>query len=388
MVIVAGFNTRANLLFFTGYLLTGIFILSFIFSIRNISNLRVSRKIEKVTFQNEIVRVDLELYSDSPASFVKVRDQFTPASGDERIKDLFIYNLDKSRVRLSYEEKAVMRGRFKIGPVEAESDFPFLLFTRRRVLEEYSEILVYPEVTDMKGFPAYEQIITASVNKIITTIGGSNEFFGIRDYQTGDSMRSIDWKVSARMNQLVVKEFEKQLGYSTYLLFDVKREENSRERFNICFEKSVNIAASVLKNRIDNNDNVGFIWGDRYILPASGKEQLFQILNELALVNMVETDILEKSYINAVNIAEPENILIIISRNINARYLEFIKLLIAKKIRVIFIYLVPESFSGKLDKDPLSPEIHLRFKEILLTGATLYPYYKDDLISEIFNKGN
>ncbi|MDD3626283.1 MAG: DUF58 domain-containing protein [bacterium] len=387
MVLAAGFNTRSNLLFFVGYLLGGIFILSFIFAFRNMSRLHGKRNVEGITFQNETVTVELEMTSDSNASFIKIRDRFNPGSQDDQKKELFIYNLNKFGMKISYDAIAYRRGKFKIGPIEAESEFPFLLFTRKRVLNIYSDILVYPEIFDMKNFPLYEQIVTSSINKIITSVGGGNEFFGIRDYKSGDSMRTIDWKVSARMNQLVVKEFEKQLGHSTYILLDIAPGNNSGSSELSSFEKSVNIAGSVLKNRIDGIDNVGFIWDDQFILPESGKEQLYHILDKLAVVSIEKNDPLTKSYINAAKIIDPENILVIISRTIDENYLKYLNLLAAKKIRIIFIYVIPESFSKDITRENLTTDIKERFTEISLTGAKLYPYYRDDLISEIFNQG-
>ena len=67
IIFIAGWNTRANLLFFIGYLLVGIFIIAIIFSARNLKGLNVQRKTEPIAFQNQVVDVELKIDSVAPS---------------------------------------------------------------------------------------------------------------------------------------------------------------------------------------------------------------------------------------------------------------------------------------------------------------------------------
>lgn len=51
--------------------------------------------------------------------------------------------------------------------------------------------------------------------------GDSLEFDQIRDYQLGDDVRSIDWKSSARINKLLVKQFYDEKHRSILLAIDI-----------------------------------------------------------------------------------------------------------------------------------------------------------------------
>jgi len=53
--------------------------------------------------------------------------------------------------------------------------------------------------------------------------GSSVEFAGHRSYQAGDDVRHLDWRVAARGDRLVVKEFEADTNLSALLLVDVSR---------------------------------------------------------------------------------------------------------------------------------------------------------------------
>ena len=51
-------------------------------------------------------------------------------------------------------------------------------------------------------------------------VGSGIEFAQSRPYQEGDSVRQIDWKVTARTDKVYIKEFESQRGMPCYLLLD------------------------------------------------------------------------------------------------------------------------------------------------------------------------
>ncbi len=50
--------------------------------------------------------------------------------------------------------------------------------------------------------------------------GQGSEFCGVREYQLGDSVRSIDWNVTARMNRAFVKMYEEESDLNVLILLD------------------------------------------------------------------------------------------------------------------------------------------------------------------------
>jgi len=53
--------------------------------------------------------------------------------------------------------------------------------------------------------------------------GSSVEFAGHRSYQAGDDLRHLDWRIAARGDRLVVKEFEAETNLRAMLLVDLSR---------------------------------------------------------------------------------------------------------------------------------------------------------------------
>jgi len=53
-----------------------------------------------------------------------------------------------------------------------------------------------------------------------TDFGSSNEFIEYRDYQPGDALSTIDWRVYARTDRLYVKRFEMEANMEVHFLLD------------------------------------------------------------------------------------------------------------------------------------------------------------------------
>ena len=51
--------------------------------------------------------------------------------------------------------------------------------------------------------------------------GGGIEFSEVREYAAGDDARRIDWNVSARYNELFVKEFVEEKELNIYVIMDI-----------------------------------------------------------------------------------------------------------------------------------------------------------------------
>lgn len=139
------------------------------------------------------------------------------------------------------------RGLHTIGPVSLASSFPLGLIEARRVSEDHVRtITVYPSV-----FPITQLPLDGSPREInrgdyrLTSISGSTEFASLREYRRGDSPKHIHWPTTARMNQLMVREFEPVASASLCIIPDLALPSNIGKGRESTFEYAIRIAASV-----------------------------------------------------------------------------------------------------------------------------------------------
>ncbi len=117
--------------------------------------------------------------------------------------------------------------------------------------------------------------------------GQGIEFAGVRDYNRGDDIRTIDWNVTARMGRPYIKIFEEERELQIFLIVDSSRSmqlENSAER-RTKYAAAAETAALVAIASELNACPIGAVIFDGTIhfscKPSLGKENTMQILNHL-----------------------------------------------------------------------------------------------------------
>jgi uncharacterized protein (DUF58 family) len=116
--------------------------------------------------------------------------------------------------------------------------------------------------------------------------GGSGiELTDLREYQPGDDLRAIDWKVTARYAHPYVREFAEDREQTFHLVVDRSGSTGfgaSRAKA----ERIAELAASLLVSAIENRERVGLCLFsdriDRFIPARGGKTQLARVLAALA----------------------------------------------------------------------------------------------------------
>ncbi|AFK22124.1 DUF58 domain-containing protein [Pyrococcus sp. ST04] len=108
----------------------------------------------------------------------------------------------------------------------------------------------------------------------------SLEFYGLREYFPGDDVRRIDWKASARLRKLIVRELLKERESDVYIVLDESREMR-KAKIDYVSTLALYLASILIKNGY----SVGLIkyWegGYKIISPGKGGEQLEKIRNSL-----------------------------------------------------------------------------------------------------------
>jgi len=115
--------------------------------------------------------------------------------------------------------------------------------------------------------------------------GRGMSFSEVREYSTGDDVRSIDWNVTARSNTPHVKVFEEERELTVMLLVDVSLSSLFGSHGRSKREMITEIGAVLSFSAATNNDKVGVIFfSDKiegFIPPKKGRSHILRIIREL-----------------------------------------------------------------------------------------------------------
>jgi len=104
---------------------------------------------------------------------------------------------------VSYEIHRQRRGRHEIGPASVVVTDVLGLVTRTYEIDTRDTVVVYPPVQSLSESVRRE--LQATIRTRQTR--GRSEFDTLREYVSGDALRDVHWKSSAKRNELVVREF-------------------------------------------------------------------------------------------------------------------------------------------------------------------------------------
>ena len=115
--------------------------------------------------------------------------------------------------------------------------------------------------------------------------GRGMEFEEVREYQPGDDIRHIDWKVTARMGSPFVKQYREERELTVMLLVDVSSSGAFGSGAKLKNEVAAEIAALLAYTAIRSNDRVGLIiFSDRiehYIPPKKGRAHVWRVIRDI-----------------------------------------------------------------------------------------------------------
>jgi uncharacterized protein (DUF58 family) len=110
-------------------------------------------------------------------------------------------------------------------------------------------------------------------------------FSDVRQYYPGDDVRSIDWNITARMNQPHVKQFVEERDRTVNLMVDMSASGYFGSRGESKRELAAELAAVVAFSAIKNNDRVGlYIVTDRverFVPPKKGRRHVLRVIGEI-----------------------------------------------------------------------------------------------------------
>lgn len=190
------------------------------------------------------------------------------------------------KVRFHYEFN-VPRGRYSWQSINLIASDPFGLFEKHIGLQAEADALVLPEHNKLLDFKYRPKPTVRTSGPYLSRSAGSGiDFWGVREYHTGDSLRLIDWRKTARdPKNLFSKEFEQEEMADVGLLLDARAVTNQWYRNENLLEYSIQATATLAKYFINSGNRVSMlVLSDRLVrvFPGYGKRQLTRILDQLA----------------------------------------------------------------------------------------------------------
>jgi uncharacterized protein (DUF58 family) len=208
-------NTMAGWLYVISGVSFALMGMAAILPARSLSQLHVRRRpISPVSTGDELfIELDLINPLPHPKTLLQVRDLIPSALG-QPVRGAIAVIPPRGSYRWVYSQKADRRGIYRWDEVHLRTAAPLGLFWCRRSRRAPAKAIVYPTVLplhrcpliDALGRERHPQFQSRDRQSYMATEGLTRS---LRPYRSGDPIRLIHWRTSARYGELRVRELEK-----------------------------------------------------------------------------------------------------------------------------------------------------------------------------------
>lgn len=299
---IAALNTGNNLLYMVLAMMLSLIVVSGILSEQSVKKISLSRSLPQNIFAASPFWVELSLTNLKkfvPSFSLKIEDI---AEGHVLMGSHYVLKIPAQQtLSVTYRGQFQRRGHHAFTGFRLATRYPFGLFIKTREIRADKEILVYPKVLP-EQFQRFKSPIDSTGKFPIMKKANEGDFLGLRDYLPGDDFRSIHWKSSAKLSNLMVKEFKTdQTDHISLVLDRSVPQETTRDPEGI-FETAVSIAATMVL-RLDQR---GF--QTRLLTQGSSTpfgQGIHHVLSIFRILSLVEPDTLAEKELW--NLMRPRN---------------------------------------------------------------------------------
>lgn len=185
-----------NLIYIFFFFLTSVAFTGMVVTNRNVQAVGFSRILSGELFAEEEGKLRIELRNTTTATSYEIE-----VVTDRKIKDALRSTVTpelESVVPVAWTPK--QRGLQTVPSLRIQGAYPFDLLQAWKVIKEPGRVLVFPARKGVTEFP-----MGSGAESVAESLG---LFLNHKVYQSGDPVRRIDWKASARRNEVLIKKYE------------------------------------------------------------------------------------------------------------------------------------------------------------------------------------
>lgn len=217
---------------------------------------------------------------------IKIIDEL-PEQFQERNFQVFESLAPQESKTISYFLRPIKRGEYDFGAVNVFVSSPIGMVARRFQFSQNIKVPTYPAFFALKKYEilAFSNHLTEMGIKKIRRFGNNREFEQIKEYVQGDDIRTINWKATARRNNLMTNHYQDERSQHVYNIIDKGRTMKMPFEGLSLLDYAINASLVMSKVTLNKDDKAGLIaFGHKIdvVLPATHEPmQMNKILENL-----------------------------------------------------------------------------------------------------------
>lgn len=298
----------------------------------------------------------------------------------------------QERKKITYTLRPLERGEYFFGNLNVYVSSPIKLITRRFQFGKDAMVPNYPSFLQLKKYMllAFSNKLFEYGLKKIRRIGHTMEFEQIKDYVLGDDMRNINWKATAKQNQLMINQYQDERSQPIYSVIDKGRAMKMPFEGLSLLDYAINATLVISNVALKKQDKAGMFSfskkTDNKVVAERRPSQMNQILE--TLYNL-DTDYAESDfsrlYIDIKRSLNQRSLILLYTNfeTLDALYRQLPYLKAIAKSHLLVVIFFENTELQKLTKKPASNTFEIFEKTI----AEKFIYEKKLIVNELQKHG-
>ncbi|MGC8623987.1 MAG: DUF58 domain-containing protein [Phycisphaerae bacterium] len=292
-VLIAAFNSQNNVLFWALGIVLGTMLVSAILGDLLLRRLQVQRSVGQYAVAGEPMEVHYRLVNQKilwPSCAIRITEARFLGAISVVPEGYCLHLAPRQSTLVLTHLVPTHRGVIELREQRICCSFPFGFLNRAVHVRALRRIVVFPRIGMLnRELLARSRTFASGGSTSTPRRGGSDEFFGLREYQSGDSIRSIHWRRSAHTGQLMVREMTTDTPPTIVVALDLRHWANVPNGPELA-ERAIELAAAWICRGLMDHFSVGLqICG--YSLPTptlitAGRSQRQILLEALATIDL------------------------------------------------------------------------------------------------------
>lgn len=331
---------------FLGISWVWIFVVNGLFLLLTLLDLLFSPRRKQLTFQREVpeelergqryhVNIQISNKSSYPFSY-RLLDGI-PQSFQTSLP--LQGSVDKlASASLSYQVVAPIRGKHEISRLYFRYTSLLGLWVKQVTDDMSDTVKVIPDLTETKQYlESAQRFLLHEGSKIRKQKSAVGEFSQIRNYVVGDDPRKINWRQTAKLQEIMTNEYEPEHGKYITILIDCGRMMGAELKKGNRLEKALEAALTVTAAALKNGDYVGVLAFSKeikvFVAPEKGMGQLQRIVQAVYHLKVDPSESNYPAVLNYLQTVQKKRSLLLLFSDVHAFLHEESGLLYLKQLR-------------------------------------------------------
>ncbi|MGZ8193296.1 MAG: DUF58 domain-containing protein [Methylobacter sp.] len=221
LLLLIAFVYNNNLTYLLAFLLSSIFFITILHTFKSLSGLSLQKGQSKAVFAGEAAGFDIHIHN--PTAIERYNLLITLE------KNSVINIKPQSKSHVTLYSMTHQRGWHTAGKITVSSTFPLGLFRAWSPIRFDLKALVYPKPAHLeRPFP---EMPSAHAQQGVGK-KGADDFYGLQEYQAGDSIKNIHWKAFAKGLGVFSKQYGGESQAEIWLDYDLAFGSNIEDRLS------------------------------------------------------------------------------------------------------------------------------------------------------------